>query len=623
MYNYDYWNWVHNYHNQYYYNNTLPNIRYVPVIEYPRQPPPPPPYYNSRYTPSYPPNYPLNYTNPYYTQTNTPVYYPKENQRPPHPPPPPPQPPKKYNNYSETTNNSNETKDKYDWDNIDIKNDIDVMNENKDKYDKPKIDVKSPFFSKSYSFGKKEYSPFKSKFFFQKFGESQDIEKNIDCKITKKNKDEDEEKLDKDEKKIKLIENKLDEIKKNRKKIENSLLNLIISDPLKDDIKPTKKFSSFGTTTYSKDDNDLANLFSKFSKPRTFLFGDLSKKINDNKDNDKKDVSEDTDDSEYDLEYIEESIDNLNDLIHLGKLYEEKYNKDNTKYNIKVKTLNKLIEPLTKLNNLIGLKTVKKQVYELIIYYLQKLDNKNKDMLHTVIEGPPGVGKTELAKILADVFKCMGILSKGTFKIAKRNDFVGGYLGQTTIKTQKLLDSCKGGVLFIDEAYSLGNNEGRDSYSKECIDAITAFLTEERNDFICIIAGYKESLEKCFFNYNAGLERRFPYRFKLTKYNAEDLRSIFIKIIKDNDWSFKSDDEIPVDFFEKNIKYFKFNGGDMETLFHKCKIAHSKRMLYCDVDLRKIINNKDLKEGMKLFLDNDDVKKRNESDDWSLNGLYT
>ncbi len=130
-------------------------------------------------------------------------------------------------------------------------------------------------------------------------------------------------------------------------------------------------------------------------------------------------------------------------------------------------------------------------------------------------------------------------------------------------------------------------------------------------------------MKNVFFNYNAGLERRFPYRFKLDKYSPEDLRSIFLKIVKDNDWSIDSDKEVPVKFFEKNIKYFKFNGGDMETLFHKCKIAHSKRMLYCKVELRKIINNQDLTEGMKLFLENDDVKKRNETDDWSLNGLYT
>ena len=86
------------------------------------------------------------------------------------------------------------------------------MNDIKNKYDKPKIDIKSPFLNKSYSFDKKEYSPFKSKFFFKKFGESRDIEKNIDCKITKKNKDDEE--LGKSEEKIKLIENKLDEIKK-------------------------------------------------------------------------------------------------------------------------------------------------------------------------------------------------------------------------------------------------------------------------------------------------------------------------------------------------------------------------------------------------------------------------
>ena len=370
---------------------------------------------------------------------------------------------------------------------------------------------------------------------------------------------------------------------KKKEKIENSLIKIMLSDPLKpkDDDEKNKITSSVGTSS-AKDDNEFTSLFSKFGKPKTFMFGDFAKKLNDklDKDKEKEQEIEETDDSDYDLEYIDDDMDCLEDLIEIGRSYEDKYKKEGIKYNIKVKTLSKLVEPLEKLNSLIGLKTVKKQVYELIIYYLQKLDNKNKDMLHTVIEGPPGVGKTELAKILAEVFKSMGILSKGTFKMAKRNDFVGGYLGQTTIKTQKILDSSKGGVLFIDEAYSLGNNEGRDSYSKECIDAITAFLTEERSDFICIIAGYKDSLEKCFFNYNAGLERRFPYRFKLDKYTASELRDIFLKIVDDNEWSIKSDDEIPVDFFEKNIKYFKFNGGDMETLFHKCKIAHSKKECY-------------------------------------------
>ena len=131
----------------------------------------------------------------------------------------------------------------------------------------------------------------------------------------------------------------------------------------------------------------------------------------------------------------------------------------------------------------------------------------------------------------------MGVLSKGTFHSVKRSDLIGGFLGQTAIKTEKLLKKCIGGVLFIDEAYSLGNKEGKDMYSKECIDTLTAFLTEHSNNFICIIAGYKDSLEQCFFSYNRGLERRFPYRFSLKGYSPKELQQIFIKKVNGNDWS--------------------------------------------------------------------------------------
>ena len=92
--------------------------------------------------------------------------------------------------------------------------------------------------------------------------------------------------------------------------------------------------------------------------------------------------------------------------------------------------------------------------------------------------------------------------NKYEFKIVKRSDLIGKYLGHTAAKTQKVIDSCKGGVLFIDEAYSLGNPEGRDSFSKECIDTINQNLTENKANLLCIIAGYKDALDKCFFAYN-------------------------------------------------------------------------------------------------------------------------
>ena len=127
------------------------------------------------------------------------------------------------------------------------------------------------------------------------------------------------------------------------------------------------------------------------------------------------------------------------------------------------------------------------------------------------------------------------------FRIVKRADLIGKYLGHTAAKTQEVIDSCKGGVLFIDEAYSLGNAEGRDSFSKECIDTLNQNLSENKNNLLCIIAGYKESLEKCFFSYNEGLNRRFSFRYNIEPYSAEQLRDIFLCKLREIKWDIKSE----------------------------------------------------------------------------------
>ena len=205
--------------------------------------------------------------------------------------------------------------------------------------------------------------------------------------------------------------------------------------------------------------------------------------------------------------------------------------KKKKKYNLDIEIISKLVEPLTKLSNMVGLQHIKDKIFSIILFYLQGLENKNNDLLNTVLEGPPGVGKTEVSKILADIYLNLGILKKGNFQSVKRSQLIGGYLGQTAIKTQDVLDNCTPGVLFIDEAYSLGNQEKKDSFSKECIDTINAHLVEHKNDFICIIAGYKEDLNNCFFKYNSGLERRFPYRFTMKPYKPEELCLILQKKI--------------------------------------------------------------------------------------------
>lgn len=266
-------------------------------------------------------------------------------------------------------------------------------------------------------------------------------------------------------------------------------------------------------------------------------------------------------------------------------------------------TLIKLLPTLWKLNRMIGMEKFKKDVINTILFYVQCLDIGSELMMHTVIEGSPGTGKTEAAKILGEIYKKLGFLSNDKFIIAKRDDFIAGYLGQTAIKTRKLLEKCEGGVLFIDEAYSLGNKEGKDSFSKEALDLLNEHLSANKKNFICIIAGYSEHLKTCFFDMNPGLERRFPWKFSLSSYESDELCKIFIKQTRNDGWSI-DEETITASLFEKNKNYFKNNGGDTENLFQKCKIAHSHRLFLDRMDnkfmKKRLLNKDDIENGLEF-----------------------
>ncbi len=237
-----------------------------------------------------------------------------------------------------------------------------------------------------------------------------------------------------------------------------------------------------------------------------------------------------------------------------------------------------------------------------------------RDMYHMVITGSPGCGKTEVAKILAKLYYCLGIARKDKFTLARRSDLIGKYLGHTAKMTQDVFHQAKGGILFIDEAYALGNPEGKDSFSKECIDTINQNLTENK-DTIVFIAGYKDQLEESFFAYNPGLHRRFKFRLEVDKYNAEELRLIYLKKIRDAKWGLFGEDAgkaVPVKLFEKHREIFKFNGGDMENLWHLTKIVHARRIFGKDRALVKKISEEDVKRAIELYMENDEVKKRND-----------
>jgi len=329
--------------------------------------------------------------------------------------------------------------------------------------------------------------------------------------------------------------------------------------------------------------------------------------------------SESEDESEWEYEEIRREINSIDDLIEIGKLYNESGKRK--RYNIDVKRLGKLVAPLTELKNMIGMDRVKETVVDLIVYYMQDFKSQYGNMLHTVIEGPPGCGKTTVARIIADIYLQLGIIKNNTFVVARRSDLIGKYLGSTAIKTQKIIDEAHGGCLFIDEAYSLGNEEKRDSFSKECIDTINQNLTEGKCDFICIIAGYRENLKNCFFAYNPGLERRFPFRYTVDPYSADELKQIYEKMVNEAGWSFT--EETPeLQFFEDNKQYFKFNGGDMETLFQMTKIAHSRRVFCLDHLHKMKVTKEDMQRALELMLNNEAVKKRDGKDNRPPFGMY-
>jgi len=325
---------------------------------------------------------------------------------------------------------------------------------------------------------------------------------------------------------------------------------------------------------------------------------------------------------EYDV-IIKRDIKSIDDLIELGKIYDPESDK---KYNFDVMRLHSLIEPLTELRNLIGMKKVKQNIVNQIVFYLQKLD-KNNNMMHTVIEGSPGVGKTTLGKILAKVYLKMGVVERDYFRVVRRTDLVGKYLGETSIKTQEVIDDVRGGVLFIDEAYSLGNPEKRDSFSKECLDCINCNLSDiKENDgkknFVMIIAGYKDSLKSSFFSYNRGLERRFPFRYEIDDYKGEELYLIFKKVVDESEWIILPN-TIDANFFKTNKDYFKYNGGDVEAFFQVCKIAHARRVFCSPLHEKRKLNKEDIKKGLVMFLLNDDIKKRKDDlDDFKRLSFY-
>ena len=186
---------------------------------------------------------------------------------------------------------------------------------------------------------------------------------------------------------------------------------------------------------------------------------------------------------------------------------------------------------LAELDGYIGLQTVKEEVHNLInmasVYQLRRQhDLPTTDMsLHLVFTGNPGTGKTMMARMMARIYRSLDILSRGQLVEVDRSGLVAGYVGQTAIKTQKVIEKAMGGVLFIDEAYAL-NGRSENDFGQEAIDTILKAMEDHRDDLVVIVAGYTDLMDR-FIHSNPGLESRFNRFLLFDDYTTDEMVEIF------------------------------------------------------------------------------------------------
>ena len=276
------------------------------------------------------------------------------------------------------------------------------------------------------------------------------------------------------------------------------------------------------------------------------------------------------------------------------------------------KTLEELKEEL---HSMIGLDGVKEEVDQIInLISLQKkgeeLGEKKVPLsLHLVFYGNPGTGKTTVARMLAEIYKSLGVLSQGQLVETDRGGLVGGYVGQTAIKTQEVIDKAMGGILFIDEAYTLTHGKGESDFGQEAVDTILKAMEDHRDDFIVIVAGYPD-LMKEFINSNPGLKSRFNQYINFEDYTPEQLRDIFrLQCNKQNLILKEESDRFLLEYFTElyeNRDANYANGRDVRNYFEKVIRTRANRLSpiidritveeYRTIELEDLMKAKEMKK---------------------------
>jgi SpoVK/Ycf46/Vps4 family AAA+-type ATPase len=228
--------------------------------------------------------------------------------------------------------------------------------------------------------------------------------------------------------------------------------------------------------------------------------------------------------------------------------------------------------------------------------------------VHTLLLGKPGSGKTTFATLLVNVWDALGIIDKRRFKITGRSDWVGKYQGHSVAKAKKMIESCKGGVIFIDEAYSIiSSKDGDDMYGQEVLTEIVEAMSNVDKQVIFIMAGYENDMKQ-LFTYNAGLERRFGYVYRFKTPESLMVESIFEKQLRDTHWKIKKCDKLKIqNFFQRNVKNLIHGGGSTHQLLFHSKQSSIVRQFPDKPE--NVVSIEDLEEGMKTFVSHAQVFK--------------
>ena len=276
-------------------------------------------------------------------------------------------------------------------------------------------------------------------------------------------------------------------------------------------------------------------------------------------------------------------------------------------------------ELMAQLESLVGLDEVKKDVKNLVnLMKVRKLRQEN-DLpvppmsLHMVFMGNPGTGKTTVARLISGLYAAIGVLSKGQLVEVDRSGLVAGYVGQTALKTQEAIKSALGGVLFIDEAYSLSSG-GENDFGREAIETILKAMEDHRDDLIVIVAGYDEPMQK-FLSSNPGLESRFNKYFYFPDYTGEQLLAIFKNQCKKNSYTLSPEAEEAAKamfdrLYEERDDNFG-NGRDVRNCFEDMIVRQSNRVAAMEAPTREDLMTvlpEDLEEKAETKKETEEVK---------------